>query len=62
VQGELSRRYSFYTVDLSNPSPSAAAHARKFGASGIPLLIRYDADGKETGRANFMDAEGMSAC
>jgi len=60
VQGELAN-YSFYTVDLSHPSPQDIVHARKFGASGIPLLVRYDASGKETARTNFMDADAMLA-
>jgi len=59
VQDELQRHYSFYTVDLTNPTRQAQARARKFGVSGIPLMIRYDADGKETDRVNYLGPEQM---
>ena len=59
VQDELQRHYSFYTVDLTSPSRQAQAHARKFGVSGIPLMIRYDANGKETDRVNYLAPEQM---
>jgi len=59
VQEELGRHYGFYAVDLSNPSPAVSEHAQKFGVSGIPLMIRYDADGKETSRVNYLPPEQM---
>jgi thiol:disulfide interchange protein len=61
VQGELARHYTLHTVDLSHPSPQDMTHARQFGASGIPLVIRYDINGKETARTNYMDADAMLA-
>lgn len=61
VQWELQRHYSFYTVDLTNPSQEVRIHASKLGVSGIPLLIRYDADGKETARTNGLDTQSMVA-
>ena len=61
VQAELQGHYTFYTVDLSNPSPQVLQHEARFGVNGIPLLIRYDADGKETSRANFLTADQMMA-
>jgi thiol:disulfide interchange protein len=61
VQDELHKHYGFFTVDLTTPSPQAIAHERKCGVSGIPLLIRYDANGNETDRTNGMSAESMTA-
>jgi thiol:disulfide interchange protein len=61
VMHELNAHYIFYHVDLTNPTPAASARARRFGVSGIPLLVRYDKDGNETARANFMDADQMIA-
>jgi thiol-disulfide isomerase/thioredoxin len=59
VQNELHEHYGFCVVDLSNPSPEVAQHAQKFGVSGIPLMIRYDANGKETSRVNYLPPEQM---
>ncbi len=59
VQEELQRHFNFYTVDLSSPTPQVQAHARKLGVSGIPLLIRYDVNGKETERTHGMSPEQM---
>jgi len=61
VQEELQRHYSFYTVDLTNPSPQVQMRSQKFGVRYIPQLIRYDADGKETGRTNCLPAEQLIA-
>jgi len=61
VRQELSSHYSFYTVDLSRPSPQVQAHARKLGVNAIPQLIRYDKNGDETDRANYLDPQQMIA-
>jgi thioredoxin len=61
VQAELQNHYYFYTVDLTNPSPQVQEHARKFGVRYIPLMIRYDPNGKETDRTNYMNPEQMVA-
>ena len=61
VQAELQSHYSLYTVDLTNPSPRVQAHAQKFKVDYIPLMIRFDADGKETDRTNYMGPEQMIA-
>jgi thioredoxin len=61
VHHELNAHYIFYSVDLTNPSAPVAAHAREFGATAIPLLIRYDKNGNETGRANYLNREQMIA-
>jgi thiol:disulfide interchange protein DsbD len=61
VQDEIDRHYNFYTVDLTNPSPRVQARSAKFGVRYIPLLIRYDADGKETDRTNYIEAEQLLA-
>jgi thioredoxin-related protein len=50
VQEELSRSYNFYTVDLTNPTRETEERARKMGVTGIPVMIRFDAKGKETDR------------
>jgi thiol:disulfide interchange protein len=61
VEQELQNHYSFYAVDLTNPSRGAQIHAQKCGVRYIPLLIRYDANGKETDRTNYMDADSLMA-
>ena len=61
IRSELAGHYNFVTVDLTNPPASVQMHAHKLGVSGIPLLIRYDANGKETDRTNGMDPESMMA-
>lgn len=60
VQDELSH-YNFYSVDLTSPSEAAQTHSRKCGVQYIPLLIRYDAQGKETGRTNYIPADQLTA-
>jgi thiol:disulfide interchange protein len=59
VQEELRGHYRFYKVDLTDPTPAANARAQKLGVSGIPAMIRYDADGKETDRVNYLDPARM---
>jgi thiol:disulfide interchange protein len=61
VRQELLGHYYFYTVDLSNPSPQAQAHARRLGVHAIPQLIRYDKNGDEADRANYLDPQQMIA-
>ena len=61
VQQELLSHYSFYTVDLTNPTPQAVAHMRKFGVKYIPLMIRYDANGEETDRTNYLPPDQLIA-
>jgi thiol:disulfide interchange protein DsbD len=59
VQEELRGHYAFHVVDLTNPSPAANAHAQKCGVQYIPTLIRFNADGKETGRTNYRGAQQL---
>ena len=54
VRAELQGHYTLYTVDLTHPSAQVQAHAEKFHADYIPLLVRYDVDGKETARTNYL--------
>jgi thiol:disulfide interchange protein len=61
VQDELQRNYNIYTVDLTNPSPAVQAHARKFQVRAIPTLIRYDVNGKETARTNYLPPSDLIA-
>jgi thiol:disulfide interchange protein len=61
VQEELQSHYNFYAVDLSNPTPRVQAHARKLGVEYIPLMIRYDVNGKETDRTNYREPTAMIA-
>ena len=55
IMEELDDHYVFYVVDLTDPSRVEAARSRKFGVRYIPQLIRYDKDGNETARANYLD-------
>jgi thiol:disulfide interchange protein len=59
VQEELASHYGFYTVNMTTPSPQVQAHARKLGVEYIPLMIRFDADGKETDRTNYLEPAQM---
>jgi thiol:disulfide interchange protein DsbD len=52
VRAEIRSHYNFLTVDLTAPTPAAATHSQKCGVRFIPLLIRFDANGKETDRTN----------
>jgi thiol:disulfide interchange protein len=61
VQAELQGHYTFYAVDMTQPSPSVQARGHKFGVSSIPLLIRFDADGKETDRTHYLEPAQMIA-
>jgi thiol:disulfide interchange protein len=58
IASELDHYYCF-KVDLTHPSPQAQQHARQFGADYIPLMIRYDANQKETGRTNSLPPEQL---
>jgi thiol:disulfide interchange protein len=59
IAAELLSHYSLYSVDLTNPGPQAREHARQYGARYIPLLIRYDADGNETARTNYLPPDKL---
>jgi thiol:disulfide interchange protein len=59
VREELSK-HTFVTVDLTQQAPTAVAHCRAAGVSGIPTLIRYDADGHETARTHGMPADALA--
>jgi thiol:disulfide interchange protein DsbD len=53
VADELDHYYCF-KMDLTRPTPQAQRHARQFGANYIPLMVRFDREGNETGRTNSM--------
>ncbi len=57
VKQELKEHYRFYTVDLSSEDEATHDQAVKHGVNYVPVLIRYDAFGRETGRASYMDAQ-----
>jgi thioredoxin-related protein len=57
VKDELKQHYTFYTVDLSSETEEIHDEAVKHGVNYVPVLIRYDAFGRETGRASYMDAQ-----
>jgi thiol:disulfide interchange protein DsbD len=61
VKHELFSHYVFYTVDMTNPSPEVQARVQSFGVSAIPTLIRYDKNGNETDRANYLNPDQMIA-
>jgi thiol:disulfide interchange protein len=61
VHEELERHYSFVTVDMTNATPQVAAHARKLGVRYIPLMIRFDANGNEMDRTNYLEPAQMIA-
>ena len=61
IRAELQEHYSIHTVDLTDPSPQARELAHKFGATAIPLMIRYDSDGKETARCHYLNPVQMMA-
>ena len=59
VWRELANHHTFVTVDLTNPTDAARAHQAAAGVRGIPTLIRYDADGHETGRTHGLSAPDL---
>jgi thiol:disulfide interchange protein len=59
VDAEITNHYTMLTVDLTNPNMAARERASKYGVSGIPLLIRFNADGKETDRTHFLPPDRM---
>jgi thiol:disulfide interchange protein DsbD len=61
VRQELNGHYYLYTVNLTSPSASVQAHAQRCGVHAIPLLIRYDTDGRETDRTNYLTPDDMIA-
>jgi thiol:disulfide interchange protein DsbD len=61
VQRELSEHYNYFVVDLTNPTLATSQHADKMGVHAIPTLVRYNADGKETGREHYLDPSRMMA-
>jgi thiol:disulfide interchange protein len=61
IQGEISSHYMMISVDLTTQGPNAVARAERYGVSGIPTLIRFDADGKETSRTHYIPPDRMLA-
>jgi thioredoxin-related protein len=59
VKAELKDHYAFYTVDLSSENEEIHDQAEKHGINYVPVLIRYDAFGRETGRASYMGPREM---
>jgi thioredoxin-related protein len=54
IKAELKQHYTFYTVDLSSENEEIHDEAMKHDINYVPVLIRYDAFGRETGRASYM--------
>jgi hypothetical protein len=48
-------------VDLTHSSPQVQPRARKIGVSAIPLMIRCNANGKETDRTHYLAPDQMIA-
>ena len=61
VRSELNDHHTFVTIDLTNPSQADSDRATKFHVSGIPTLIRFNADGKEVSRTHGLPPEKMLA-
>ena len=59
VWRELGNRHTFVVVDLTRPAAAAQAHAAAAGVHGIPTLIRYDRDGRETDRTHGLPAVAL---
>jgi thioredoxin-related protein len=59
VRDELKSHYVFYTVDLSSETQEIHDRTEKLGIPYVPVMIRYDAFGRETARASYMDADEM---
>jgi len=58
VKAEL-KHYAFYTVDLSSETEEIHDQAARHGINYVPVLIRYDAFGRENGRASYMGPSEM---
>ena len=59
VANEINSHYLMATVDLTNQGDVAVERAKRFGVSGIPVIIRFDADGKETSRTYYRPADSL---
>jgi thioredoxin-related protein len=59
VKAELKQHYAFYTVDLSSETEEIHDRAVRHGINYVPILIRYDAFGRENGRASYMGPSEM---
>jgi thioredoxin-related protein len=60
VRAEL-KHYAVYSVDLSSETEEIHDQACSHGVNYVPVLIRYDAFGRETGRASYMNADQTMA-
>jgi len=59
VKREIAEKYTFYKLDMTEPSQAAIAKSNQLGVHVYPTLIRYDQNGKESDRRNGMTAEMM---
>ena len=59
VRAELKQHYAVYNVDLSSETEEIHDQATKHGINYVPVLIRYDAFGRETARASYMGPSEM---
>jgi thiol:disulfide interchange protein DsbD len=59
VQDEINGHYMMVTVDLTAQGPASVARSERYHVSGIPTLIRFDADGKESDRTHYIPPEKM---
>jgi len=59
VQSELRSHYNFYTVDLTHPSEKTQIHTQQLAVRYIQQMIRFDQNGKELDRINYLPADQL---
>jgi thiol:disulfide interchange protein len=59
VQTILRSERTLVVVDMTVPTPLNQARSKAFGVTAIPTMIRFDDDGRETGRTHGMSAAEM---
>ena len=61
VRQAIYEKYTFVTVDMTEPSQATMQRAEKCGVNAYPTLIRFDADGRESDRTHGMSPDAMIA-
>ncbi len=61
VRNELNGHYTFVKLDMTDPTEKQGQLLGKISVNCYPTLIRFDRDGNETARANYLPPDQMIA-
>ncbi len=59
VRSEIDSHYTYLVLNMTNPTRAESERAQKLNITYFPTLIRYDRDGNESGRTNFLSQQAM---